>query len=457
MGSAGEKKTLPNKTHNLEAPIPKKKKGKKIVAGDSLGVTSTENDQNISNKSLQKGDYKVPRKQNQAVTPEKNRKSSNGEKQASSKKPQPKGKTNNGNNKLVKKRTDTHKFEILATLPKKVNADAVREALKSKSQLPAKFRSALGDTTLELNEFRDFVVPRGSQRQFSNVKKVLQKSGKLGFLDWLQGREGWIVKTEKSPYLRYYRELHKVYDVKVRALLRNVDKDTKQKLRLLYYKDPLTLENESNGTQQSTNQQTLWKKVDEAQSLDAGVGMIRPFLEVVRYFCTDPREKWTSLPWLMPSISMEESRDRIRLISSIVFKLMRNSDWGPDTPVHWAAHPPRNSYPLTVVTSETMTELVVGVANILSLLFLYKAINVSNLEQVDTMLSSPLWHEGGNSATSATTSTKKGSPKGFNKKKPTSSKNSKKAARSSNRKSRAPSSDSVDDIVIDLTGLSIND
>mmetsp|Transcript_12056 Transcript_12056/g.24884 ORF Transcript_12056/g.24884 Transcript_12056/m.24884 type:complete len:105 (+) Transcript_12056:2-316(+) len=104
-----------------------------------------------------------------------------------------------------------------------------------------------------------------------------------------------------------------------------------------------------------------------------------------------------------------------------------------------------------------MTELVVGVANMLSQLFLSKPITVSNLDQVDKMLSSPLWQEGGNSATSATTSTKKGSPKGFNKKKPTSSKNSKKTVRSSNQNPRAPSSDSVDDIVIDLTGLSIND
>mmetsp|Transcript_20194 Transcript_20194/g.50247 ORF Transcript_20194/g.50247 Transcript_20194/m.50247 type:complete len:414 (-) Transcript_20194:157-1398(-) len=413
MGSAGEKKSVPNKTHNLEAPIPKKKKGKKIVAGNSLGVTSTENNQGVNNTSWQKGNYEIPRKPNLAVTPEKHGKSRW-------------GKTKNGNNQFVKKRTDTRKFEVLATLPQEVkNVDAVRAALKSKSELPEKFRSAICDTTLELNEFRDFVIPRGSSCHFSYMKNVLQKCGKLGFLEWLQGWKGWIVETDKSPYLRYYRELHKVYDVKVRALMRKVDKDTKQKLRLLYYKDPLTLKNGRNGTQQGTNQQTLWKKVDEAQSLDAGVGMIRPFLEVVRYFCTDPREKWTSLPWLMPAISVEESRDRIFRISRIVFRLMRNSDWGPDTPVHWAAHPARNGYPLTVVTSETMTELVVGITNILSLLFLSKLITVSNLDQVDKMLSSPVWQ--------------------------------KKAVRSSNRNPRAPSSDSVDDVVIDLTGLSIND
>jgi len=434
--------TLEERRSIFEMDIPKKKqKGKKVVAGNSLGATNT--------ATNQKGDYKTPRKPNRAVTPKKNRQSSNGKKNTinhnnnknknknNNNKNHPKKKGNNWNNKFVKGGTDRRFFDVLGTLPEDVDADKVRAALNSKNNLPEKFKDACRDTKLELNEFRDFVVPKGAKCRYNYFKRVLPKAKRRGFLDWLQGQKGWIiVDKKKTPYLTYCRKLHEVYDEKVRALIKQFnkeDKKTKDALRLLYYKDPLTLNNEP---KESSNQ-TIWKKVSETQSLDAGVGMIRPFLEVVRYFCIDPQEKWTSLPWLIPAITLEQSRIRIQRISLFVFDLMRNSDWGPDAPVHWAAHPARNGYPLTMVTAETMTEVVVGLANILSHLFLPKPTILKNLEDVDKMLKSPLW------------SNKKASPKSSNNKKVAKSK--------SNRSPRATSSNSVDDIVIDLTGLSIND
>ncbi len=456
MGSAGDQKTRPQKLHNLDATIPKKKqKGKKIVAGNTLGITSTPINQVNSSASWQTRDYKVPWKPNRSVTPEKNRQSSNSKKKNVTNHNNSRWtKGKNWNNESVKSGTSR---QVLGTLPKDVDAKKVREALNSKDNLPERFKDACRDTTLELNESGDFIVPKRANCMY--FRRVLPKCKKKGFLDWLQGQTGWIIDTNKAPFLRYFRELHEVYDVKVRTLMKHFDKDkaTKSALRLLYYKDPLTLTNGQRGSQQSTNQQTLWKKVSETQSLDAGVGMIRPFLEVVRYFCIGPREKWTSLPWLIPAITLEESQMRIPRIENFVKILMRNSDWGPDAPVHWAAHPPRNAYPLTMVTEETMTELVVGLANILSHLFLPKPRFVNNLEQVDRMLKSPSWTESSPRGSNFTaTANNKASPK--NTKKMTSSKHSKKAGRkTSNRNPRAPSSNSVDDIVIDLTGLSIDD
>ena len=83
---------------------------------------------------------------------------------------------------------------------------------------------------------------------------------------------------------------------------------------------------------------------------------------------------------------------------------MRSSERGPDVPVQWAAHPvsciscfcqlfltipfakPLNHYPRCTITSATMEELVVGLVNILSNLFLQYPIAVSNLNGVDKIL-----------------------------------------------------------------------
>jgi hypothetical protein len=232
----------------------------------------------------------------------------------------------------------------------------------------------------------------------------------------------------------------------MRALLKQADPGLKKTLVVLYYKeDALTQQNGGNGTRQNT--QTLWKKVSKQESLQDAVGKIRPFLEVIRYFCTDPEDKWKSLPWLLPAITQRECHQRLDRISSLVSTLMRSSDWGPDVPVHWAAHPALNHYPRSVVTPATMRELVVGIANILSQLFLPYPITVVNLEGVDKLLPKfSSWSvggsQGGGSDAAIAAPTREGSTKN-----PSSSRSSKKT----------PSSDLVEPLTIDLTGLSIHD
>ena len=437
----------------------KKKKGKKIVVGNSLRLNNTANNQVIDNKAFHKGDYTIPRKPKNPAS------NSNTSKQ--------KKKTiNNTNNNHARANTNTNTSRqfvkkktghVLARLHKDVAIGKVRAALKSESELPDRFKNAFKGRSLEVNESREFVILKGEYVPYP-VKKMLEKNNLKGWLEWLQGLQGWIIDTDKSHFVEKFRDLHEVYDVKVRMLMKEVTTEkTKSLLRLLKYKDPLTLKEGGNGTKQSTTQETLWKKPKETDSLDAAVGMIRPFLEVIKYFCTDPRDKWTSLPWLV--LTPGQCRSRIDRITNLVKTLMRNSEWGPDVPVvsinrhcrsssfilllfsnfhhvilpsysqHWAAHPPRNSYPLAVITPEIMTELVVGVANILSLLFFEESNIMKNLKDVDCLL----------------TASMKGPPKRYGR-------NSKKTNPSRNCKTKTTrEGPSVDDVVIDLTGLSIND
>ena len=335
------------------------------------------------------------------------------------------------------------KTMVLARLGKDLDISTVRLALDCNSKLPEKFKIAFSGTSLVLNSRREFtVVIKERTKMFRfQEKQMLQKNHLKGWLEWLQGRRGWVIDTNKSPYVQYYRDLHEVYDVKVRTLMKHVNEDAKKALRLLYYNE---------------NQQTLWKKASKTQSLHNAVGMIRPFLEVVKFFCTDSWEKWVSLPWLIPSLTLKQCKWRIERVTFHVQKLMHNSDWGPDSPVHWAAHPKLNSYPLTMVTSEMMTELVVGVANILSLLFLEKhdtKMGMSmNLKDVDDLLASPLW--------SSTAKLELNSGFSLSKKESFGDSNTKNSISSNNSKKMLTRSDSskhhsIDDVVIDLTGLSI--
>ena len=316
-------------------------------------------------------------------------------------------------------------------------ADDICEALNNSYELPGKLRNALGTATLELNNRREFVVHKkeySDRVNYYHLKRILQKHAFPGFSEWLRGRRGWTIATPKTPYIKYHRNLHEAHTAVMKSFLEKVDDDLKRRLVVLKYKlDPETQENGGRplkGKRQST--QTLWKKVSEAESLQDAVGNIRPFLEVVRYFCTDPKEKWTTLPWLMPIITQEECMKRLNRISELVFTLMRSSDWGPDVPVHWAAHPPLNSYPRSVITSTTMNELVIGVTNILSNLFLRYPITVDSLNGVDKIL--PKFHSRSGDSSDGNGVTK---------------------SKSSRTKGRH--ADSADHLVIDLTKLHISD
>ena len=448
MGSASGEKNGQPQPHNLNATIPKKKKkGKKIVVSD----------QGSRNNASQSSLNKVQLKPDHAVPPPKNANGVTGKKKTTTphkyKNNEAKTHPNNSKRSAGQRRQDN--ATVLAKLQKdtlrnRAKLDAIRAALESTSTLPDKLKDALGAASLELNHLGEFVVQKktGVSHKYGNLKKMLQKNHLPGWLEWLQGRRGWILDTDKYPYLDYHRDLHEAYTVKMRALLKQANPSLKKTLAVLYYKeDALTQQNGGNGTRQNT--QTLWKKVSKQESLQDAVGKIRPFLEVIRYFCTDPEDKWTSLPWLLPAIKTRECQQRLDRISSVVFTLMRSSDRGPDGPVHWAAHPALNHYPRSVVTPSIMKELVVGIANILSQLFLPNPISVVNLEGVEKMLpqfsSSSVGgdSQGGGGDAASAAANKKGSTK-----KSSSSKSSIKAT---------SSSDLVEPLVIDLTGLSIHD
>ena len=207
----------------------------------------------------------------------------------------------------------------------------------------------------------------------------------------LQGRRGWILTADKQPFLDYHRRLHEAYTAKMLSLMRRADPDLKSVLAVLYYKrGPVP------GARQNT--QTLWKKASPSESLQDAVGNLRPFLEVVRYFGADPRDRWETLPWLEPAVPRGACRARLGAVRGLVAALLRSSDWGPDAPVNWAAHPALNHWPRSVVTDATMVELVVGMANILSLLFLPHKATASDLKGVDEMLSQFSAGEGGTPA-----------------------------------------------------------
>lgn len=55
--------------------------------------------------------------------------------------------------------------------------------------------------------------------------------------------------------------------------------------------------------------------------------------------------------------------------TELVKRLLRTSYTGPDTCVHWAHHHPLNRYPYTVVTEQSMTELIGGIIKIFIQLF----------------------------------------------------------------------------------------
>ena len=456
MGSVHEERQQQQQKPNIAVGKKKKSKGTKITVGKNIGNNSTNEDQGVKN-SENGGRNKPPWRPTEGAT----RLPVNDQNSRISKKKKNVNKNTNTNMHHTNNSTNgnTNRWKgnnnVLAKIQAHTDADAIRAALTSE-ELPSKLKFALGAASLELNNRREFVIQQKEagvvNHNYTNVRRILQKNAIPGWLEWLQGRRGWTIAiTDKVPFLNFHRDLHEAYSISMRALLKTKP-NLKNRLVVLYYKqDPETQENGGplNGTRQNT--QTLWKKVSKQESLQDAVGKIRPFLEVLRYFCTDPKERWTSLPWLMPMISQKECTDRLNRISRLVSTLMRSSDWGPDVPVHWAAHPPLNHYPRSTITFETMSELVVGVANILSNLFLQYPISVNTLDQVDKLLPKfSAWMEsssGGTANTTASTATaKKTVPKGSTKKKTAVS-----------HHPRPPTVDPVEPLVIDLTGLSISD
>ena len=271
--------------------------------------------------------------------------------------------------------------------------EEVNAALNSKYDLPEAVRKALDGVTLRINHKNEFILKKKSgtsiHHNYSSLKEILQKNHISGWLEWLQGEHGWIIECDKHLYLEKHRELHKAYSIKVRALLsrfKKEDPNIYHSLKVLYYKqDPVTQKSggrPEDGKRQNT--QTLWKKVSENQFLQDAVGNIRPLLEVILHFCTHRKEGWRTLPWL--NLTEDMSQERINIVRTYAFELMRNSERGPDAPVQWALHAPINHYPRTVVTPYTMTEVVVGIANILSHLFLPSPVKVMNMEGVENLL-----------------------------------------------------------------------
>lgn len=293
--------------------------------------------------------------------------------------------TNKAENTSAKaKNSQNAKPRVLAKLDESVDITEVRKALDSKSnpRLPEKVNAVLRENSLELNEKREFLIS-GKYVQL-RVKQIFQRSNIRGWLQWMQGTQGWTIEEDldKNRFVGYFRKLHEVYSHKVLALLKEVKDKTKSVLRLLYYHDPLIVKEDH--IRRVESQQTLWKKANKTESLGAAVAKIRPFLDVTKYFCSNPRNKSMILPWL--GLNEGQCQTRIADVTQLVKTLMRTSDWGPDAPVHWAAHANNNEYPLALITPDLMTELVVTLANILCLLFFKEEnLKMRDLNDVDKL------------------------------------------------------------------------
>lgn len=264
-----------------------------------------------------------------------------------------------------------------------IDRTALNLVLSSPEMLPEKFRRALLPGTASVTDSR-MVVLEGNVDSPHKLEMFFKKSAVPGWIDWLSGKSGWTMaekKPDKSRFVPYHRSLHMLYEKELRNLRKKYKSGSSMRshLDIIYYKFPVSLR---------VTTELLWTRVSDGGSLQDAVAKLRPFLEVLR-FCSRNRESnWKKeVPWL-EHLSCSERQRRLRNISEIVYRLLRSSESGPDAPVHWAAHPPLNDYPLAVVSNETMTELVVSLANIMGNLFLTSFNKpLQTLADVDAFLS----------------------------------------------------------------------
>ncbi|KAL7526131.1 hypothetical protein ACHAXR_001334 [Thalassiosira sp. AJA248-18] len=145
-----------------------------------------------------------------------------------------------------------------------------------------------------------------SRTQESKLLEVFAKHDTVGYLEWLGGATGWrfdIVSESKSWKRSFVIKLN-----------------TLQSVFTLFAKD-------EHKYHFAKEKRMVWRKHEELTEI---VSDIRVWIEII-------------------------------VPSDLTRRLLRSSNKGPDSVVHWAHHHPSNKYPLTVVTQSTMLELVEGV------------------------------------------------------------------------------------------------
>jgi hypothetical protein len=151
------------------------------------------------------------------------------------------------------------------------------------------------------------------RREQDGLKRLFRGHSKLGFLEWLGGAKGWRFEEYGSgqDLFKWSKDFVVVFNS-----LQDV-------FKLLAPKNQLYLPN--------TNRELIWKKQN---NLKACVADVRVWLETL------PRNR-------------------------VLNALFTNSNEGPHSPLHWAHHHPQSKrYPLTIVSRESMTELVNGIVHV---------------------------------------------------------------------------------------------
>mmetsp|Transcript_44425 Transcript_44425/g.93268 ORF Transcript_44425/g.93268 Transcript_44425/m.93268 type:complete len:419 (-) Transcript_44425:135-1391(-) len=150
-----------------------------------------------------------------------------------------------------------------------------------------------------------------TRNQTSKLLEVFAKHQYCGFLEWLAGAKGWRYEecsNEKSVswkrrFVIQLNTLQSVYTLFAKPEQKFYFAEEKKRM--------------------------VWRKHTELTEI---VSDIRVWIEIIKPFSDLTRRR-----------------------------LLRNSSFGPDSPVHWAHHHPQTGYPLTVVTKATMMELVEGI------------------------------------------------------------------------------------------------
>jgi len=152
-----------------------------------------------------------------------------------------------------------------------------------------------------------------SDRQKRKLLEVFVKHQCSGFTEWLGGEKGWRyddrnTKTERVSWKRrFVAQLNTLQSVYTLFALEDQ--------KYFFPKE---------------KKRMLWRKHSELTEI---VSDVRVWIERV---------------------------DALRP-SAVTRRLLRNSSTGPDSPLHWAHHHPQTDYPLTVVSEETMTEVIEGI------------------------------------------------------------------------------------------------
>lgn len=279
----------------------------------------------------------------------------------------------------------TAPYKVIPCNNEHLNRELVNKVFTSSSTLPSAFARTLEGGSVQLEASGRFVV-KGNVASMPRLTETLKRSDREGWYEWLKGGWGWalsptLTTTDKKDYINYHRKLHEVYESQMTLLRKKHANGTEMSnaCNALYYKFTPT------ETQQRQNTERLWAKALDKGNLQTAVAKVRPLLEVIKFL----KRQWVNVPWLINCKENERSR-RWKRVTYHAHTLLRSSDYGPDVPVHWAAHPPRNSYPRSVVTHETMSELVISLATILGNLFFDSVKPLVTLDDVDAFLSPAL-------------------------------------------------------------------